>query len=41
MELGLLSKIAPAIIGVTGGAIGWFLKSKFEAKRRIEESLKR
>ena len=36
----IISKIAPAIIGVIGGIIGWFLKSRLEAKRRVEESLR-
>lgn len=35
-----LNKIAPALIAVVGGIIGWFLKSRLEAKRRIEESLR-
>ena len=40
MEWGWLSKIAPAFIGVIGAVIGWFLKSKLEAKRRVEKSLR-
>ncbi len=40
MEWAWLSKIAPALIGVIGAVIGWFLKSKLEAKRRVEESLR-
>jgi hypothetical protein len=35
-----LNNIAPTIIGLLGGAIGWFLKSKVEAKRRAEEALR-
>jgi hypothetical protein len=28
-----IDKISPALIGVIGGIIGWFLKSRLEAKR--------
>ncbi len=35
-----LNSIVPTLIGLIGAAIGWFLKSKFEAKKRAEEALR-
>ena len=35
-----LNSIAPALIMLIGGGIGWFLKSKLEAKRKAEEALR-
>lgn len=34
-----LSNLAPVLLTLIGGGVGWLLKSKLEAKRRIEESL--
>jgi hypothetical protein len=35
-----LDNLAPTLIGLLGAAIGWFLKSWFEAKRRDQEALR-
>jgi plastocyanin domain-containing protein len=35
-----LNSIAPTLIGLIGASIGWFLKSKFEAKKQAEEALR-
>ena len=35
-----LNNIGPTLVGLLGGTIGWFLKSKLEAKRRAEEALR-
>jgi hypothetical protein len=35
-----LNNIAPTLIGLIGAGIGWFLKSKFEAKKQAEEALR-
>ncbi|MFY0663894.1 MAG: hypothetical protein JXQ97_04670 [Natronospirillum sp.] len=34
-----LSNLAPVLLTLIGGGAGWLLKSKLEAKRRVEESL--
>ena len=34
-----LSNIMPVVLTLIGGGAGWLLKSKLEAKRRVEESL--
>ncbi len=36
----LLAKIIPTLLTIVGGAIGWFLKSRLEAKRRAEDALR-
>ena len=35
-----LNGIAPTLIGLIGAGIGWFLKSKLEAKKQAEEALR-
>jgi hypothetical protein len=40
MDFELLKQILPVILTLGGGAIGWFLKSKIEAKQRLEDSLR-
>lgn len=34
-----INNITPVVLTLIGGGAGWLLKSKLEAKRRIEESL--
>ena len=35
-----IANLAPTLVGLVGGAIGWFLKSRLEAKRRDQEALR-
>jgi len=36
----LLPTLTPTLLGLLCGAIGWFLKSRFEARRRDQEALR-
>ena len=35
-----LNNITPTLVLLIGGGVGWFVKSKLEAKRRAEEALR-
>jgi hypothetical protein len=35
-----LQNLAPTLVGLLGASIGWFLKSRLEAKRRDQEALR-
>lgn len=35
-----IQNVTPTLVGLLGASIGWFLKSRFEARRRDQEALR-